>query len=97
LGSYPATIPVTGPEAVCIGSTIDLFTVASGGTWSISDPTTAALENIEDHSVKVRGVKEGRVFVTYTTGTAACQTKVTFRVKVIPATPPTIIIGMERE
>jgi hypothetical protein len=49
------------------------------------------------HKVKVHGISEGRVFVTYTIGTGTCQTRVTHRVKILPTTPPKIIIGVERE
>jgi hypothetical protein len=98
MGSYPDVDPTQGPDAVCIGDTIELSNM-SEGVWSISDPLLGEGELIPQqdvHSVKVRGVSEGRVYVTYTVGTAACQTKVTFRLKILPATTPKIIIGVEK-
>jgi hypothetical protein len=96
MGSYLGSSPTVGPESVCIGDTIELSNM-SEGVWSISDPVLGEGELIDPavHSVKLRGVSEGRVFVTYTVGTAACQTKTTHRVRILPATPPKIIIGVD--
>jgi hypothetical protein len=96
-GIYPPNTPITGSKTVCIGDTITL-TNAEDGVWSISDPLFGEGELVDpvNHSVKVRGVSEGKVFVSYTIGTGNCQTRTTFGLTVIPLSPPNIIIGIER-
>jgi hypothetical protein len=46
--------------------------------------------------VTVRGEKLGVTYVTYTVADGLCETKATYRVKIIPDTPPKVIIGVEK-
>jgi hypothetical protein len=97
-GSYPIDSPTTGPNSVCIGDTITLSNAApEGGVWSISYPSTVAeIVSQGSDSVRIKGLTEGRAFVSYTIGTGYCQTTMTSKVKVISPAPPKIIIGLER-
>jgi hypothetical protein len=96
-GSYPDYVPTTGPNIVCIGAAISLSNAAQeGGVWSVSDPAIVEIVNSTSNSVEIEGRSEGKVFVSYTTGTGNSQTKAAFGVKVLPQTPPNIIIGVER-
>jgi hypothetical protein len=98
-GTYPADdIPTTGPPAVCIGDTV-MFTNATleGGRWKVSNPSAVELIDKTPNSVKIRGVSEGRIFLSYIIGNN-CTTIITTRLKVVTAlTMPTILIGIERK
>jgi hypothetical protein len=96
-GTYPAESPITGAHSVCVGDTISLSNAAlEGGTWSVSNSSIAELVSPTTHNTGVKGLSEGEVYISYTIGLTACQTRVTFNVKVIQAIPPRIIIGVER-
>jgi hypothetical protein len=94
-GNYPPDNPTTGPNKVCMGDTVTL-TNSADGIWSISDPSTGALIDPELHSVKVKGLNKGDVYISYKVGTGDCQTIMTFLLKVVSSIPPTVIIGVER-
>jgi hypothetical protein len=95
-GSYPPYTLTTGNNVVCLGDTVTLNNSQGGGIWTISDPTTGKLVSPASGSVKVRGLKPGTVYISYTVGTGTCETKITFALKVIPSAPPTVIMGVER-
>jgi hypothetical protein len=92
---YPDVEEITGNKVVCVGKTIQLTNPTLGGEWTKGsdnitfDATTA-------NPVTVTGVTEGYAYVTYTVSSGICETTRTFKVKVIPNTPPIIIIGVER-
>ncbi|MDR2408532.1 MAG: FG-GAP-like repeat-containing protein [Bacteroidales bacterium] len=96
-GTYPADIPTTGKNKLCINDTILLNNVSiDGGVWSISNPSIIKLIDATPNSVKVVGINTGKAYVSYTTGKSSCQTKVTFQVKVFRKRNTKIIIGIER-
>jgi hypothetical protein len=86
---------ITGKNVVCINEVLQLTNQTTGGIWSVSN-NNITITDPNANPVTITGVAEGQSFVTYTIGTGNCQTKRTFRVKVISNTPPTIIIGIER-
>jgi hypothetical protein len=97
VNAYPI-VPdeIAGKEVVCISKTIELSHSTTGGSWTHNN-TNISLDNPKANPVTVRGVTEGKSFVTYTVSDGICQTKRTFRVRVIPnSSPPKIIIGIER-
>jgi hypothetical protein len=93
---FPIVAETTGDKVVCIGKPVQLSNTASNGVWrfnnanvSFSDPTA--------NPITITGVSAGNTFVSYTVSDGACETTITFRLKVIPITPPPrIIIGIER-
>jgi hypothetical protein len=96
-GQYPPDVETTGKQVVCISDTITLQNASvGGGIWTISDPSIAKIINMNLNSVEVVGLKEGSVYISYTTGVSSCITRITFRVKVIRKQKPIIIIGIER-
>ncbi|MDR2407743.1 MAG: DUF11 domain-containing protein [Bacteroidales bacterium] len=86
---------ITGEKVVCIGEEIQLSNDTLGGVWMYNN-SNISIDNPTANPVKVKGLSEGRSFITYTVSNGICQTKKTFRLKVIPNTPPKIIIGIER-
>lgn len=68
----PSPGAISGPNSVCVGSTITL-TNAGGGTWSSSDPTVATVDPVTG---VVFGVALGTVTITYSVGTGCSSTKV---------------------
>jgi hypothetical protein len=97
-GVYPAESPITGKTTICIDETVTLSNAATeGGIWSLSNTSIAEIVTQSAKSVDIKGKTTGTVYVSYTIGNIAnCQTRVTFQLKVIPSTPPEIIIGRER-
>ncbi len=73
-----APIPITGPTSVCIGATINLSDVGTGGTWT-SGATTVA--SVPLSSGIVTGMSAGTAVITYTT---PCFTS-TYTVTVYPS------------
>ncbi|MBI1837734.1 MAG: T9SS type A sorting domain-containing protein [Flavobacteriia bacterium] len=64
----PTVNPISGPTAVCVGSTINLTTSTSGGVWSSSNNTKAI---INPNGV-VSGISAGNVTMTYTLTSGNC-------------------------
>jgi uncharacterized protein YjdB len=77
--------PVTGPAFVCIGSTIMLSDITTGGTWTSSTTTVATIGLTTG---VVTGISAGTVVVTYT---SPCGYPVTISITVSPH--PSIITG----
>ncbi|MCD6010590.1 MAG: surface protein [Flavipsychrobacter sp.] len=65
---------ITGPSAVCIGSTIALSDTAAGGTWSSSNPAVAT---VGSSIGSVTGVSAGIATITYTTGSGFATIDIT--------------------
>jgi hypothetical protein len=94
---YPNPEEITGETVVCEGKTIELTNTTPNGVWTKNNDNIS-FDNPQANPVKVTGVTKGNSFVTYTVFEGVCQTKRTFRLKVIPVptTLPKIIIGVER-
>lgn len=72
---------VSGPVAVCIGSTIQM-SPNSGGTWVSNNPSVASIDN----TGLVTGIASGTVTFTYTNGTTNCTSTTTnITVNALPA------------
>ncbi len=71
---------ITGPNAVCVGSTIDLDNTTAGGTWSSSNPGRAT---VNSSTGVVTGVSAGTTSIRYTLGTG-CFRAVTVTVNGLP-------------
>ena len=63
---------LTGPTAVCVGSTITLVDGTVGGTWSLSNTSVASVDGSGD----VTGIVSGTSTLTYTLGTGCITTTV---------------------
>lgn len=62
---------LAGPSSLCLGSTATITTTSSGGSWSSSNPTVAAVNT----SGLVSSVSVGTAIISYTVATA-CSTAV---------------------
>ena len=98
VGDFPSVNPITAARnAVCNTQTVQLTCNTPNGVWSLSDNTIAGFVGVQTNTTAtVAGTAVGQVFVTYTVGSGTCQSKSTFLLKVVPNTPPTIIIGFEK-
>ena len=97
VGTFPSVDPITATKtATCEGTNIVLSCSPAGGVWSLSNQNAAIIGSNTGTSVTINGTTIGQVYVTYTLGGGTCQSKSTYLLKIIPATPPTIIIGFER-
>ncbi len=65
---------ISGPTAVCVGSTITLTDATTGGSWSSSNTSVAT---INATSGVVTGVSSGTVTITYTVGSLYATYSVT--------------------
>jgi hypothetical protein len=75
VNAVPVVAPITGPTNVCESAVADLADVTSGGGWTSSDATIAAIDPLLGI---VTGVSTGVVTITYTVSTGAgCTTYVT--------------------
>jgi hypothetical protein len=97
VGSFPSVSPITAPlPVVCRNNYLQLSNSTAGGTWSLSNGNAIMVSGPNVMPLVLQGVAEGQVYVTYTVGVGTCQSKATYSVKVVPTTPPTMIIGIER-
>ena len=79
-----AAIPsITGPAAVCAGSTISLGNTATGGTWT-SGTTAAATVTGAGTSATVGGVALGSSAITYSVS-VGCSVATTITVNPLPS------------
>ncbi|HQK67015.1 MAG TPA: hypothetical protein PLL94_02610, partial [Bacteroidales bacterium] len=76
----PLPNAITGPNAVCIGSTIDLDNTTTGGTWSSSNTARAT---VNASTGVVTGVSAGTVNIRYTLPTS-CLRSLTITVRPLP-------------
>ena len=67
----PNPAVITGPTSVCIGFSVTLADVTSGGGWTSSDPTTAT---VTPGSGIVVGIAPGTATITYTLPTGCVRT-----------------------
>ena len=71
------TIALTGPSAICKGSTTTL-SPTTGGTWASSDNTVATVTN----SGVVTGINQGTAFFTFTLTATGCTSNQSISVQV---------------
>jgi uncharacterized protein YjdB len=98
VGTFPPVDDITAvaKSAFCVDSTIQLTCATTGGTWKLSNTNATIVGTNTDNPVSIKGVMQGKTYVSYTVGTGVCQSTSTFLIKIVPATPPEIIIGFER-
>ena len=77
----PLPAAISGPGSVCLGSSITLTSITTGGTWSSSTPATAS---VGSSSGVVNGVATGAATMTYTLPTG-CNRTTTITVNPLPA------------
>ncbi len=77
----PSPGPITGPTAVCVGSTITVSDATVGGTWVSSNPGVATVGSA---SGIVTGVSAGGVVVSYVMPTG-CAATYSIIVNALPA------------
>jgi gliding motility-associated-like protein len=83
----PTVAAITGPNAVCEGSTVVLATTTTGGTWSSSNTLAATISS----TGVVTGVEAGNSVLTYTvTNANGCTNTVTAAMTVNAGTTATI-------
>ena len=68
-------VPITGPSSLCVGSTVTLNDLSSGGTWSSSNATVATVVAGPGGSGIVMGASAGTAIITYTIGTGCFVTQ----------------------
>ncbi|NDC39959.1 MAG: T9SS C-terminal target domain-containing protein, partial [Chitinophagia bacterium] len=86
INSLPVVSAISGPSAVCAGSTIRLADTMAGGVWSSSTSATATVSATGD----VTGISAGTAVISYSiTDTLGCTGAATQTVTVnaAPATP----------
>ena len=79
VNATPASI--TGPSTLCVGSTVTLHDVTTGGLWSSSSGAVAAGSS----SGVVTGVSGGTVDISYTSTTTGCASVYPVAVIQVPA------------
>jgi hypothetical protein len=96
VNEYPGVEEITGNKAVCLGKTIQLSNPTLGGVWTKGSNNITFDDPLTSNPITITGVTEGYAYVTYTVSSGICETKRTFKVKIISNTQPTIIIGIKR-
>jgi len=85
--SNGAGLPVTGPTAICLGSSDTLANAAGGGTWTSSNPAIATIDPVTGvvttHTV---GSDTITYNVTYSCGTVASTTVITISIAPVAGT-----------
>ncbi len=82
----PVPSPITGPSAVCSGSSIALADITVGGTWSSS---TTTIGTIGSSSGTVAGISIGTTTISYTLPTGCRMTTI-----VTVSTTPVSVTGV---
>jgi len=84
-------LPITGVDNVCVGTTITLSDVISGGTWNSSNAGVATVNG----SGIVTGVSSGTSVISYTViNLNGCITTVTYLITVNPLPVVATITGL---
>lgn len=95
VGYYTFTVnplpdPISGPAGVCVGSTITVSTLSSGGTWSSS---ATGIATIHPLTGLISGILPGTATISYVFPTG-CYTTRTVVVHPLPTfTYPTLCVG----
>ena len=84
--------PITGPNQVCVGSTISLTDATAGGTWTSSNTTVATVTIGPVGGGVVFGNNPGTTTITYTLGSGCSATHiVTVNANPNPITGPNVV------
>ncbi|MBX2907117.1 MAG: Ig-like domain-containing protein, partial [Taibaiella sp.] len=96
VGVPPAVSDITGPSVVCVGSTVTLGNSTTGGSWTTSDITHAAVSS----AGIVTGVGEGTATISYSVhnGCGYSSTSKVLTVNPLPTVatitgPSTVCVG----
>ncbi|WP_171610013.1 Ig-like domain-containing protein, partial [Limnovirga soli] len=87
VSALPVIAPITGPDSVCVGHTINLSEVTAGGSWLSNNSGIATITN----TGLVTGISAGTVRISYTVINAAgCSDSVskTIVVSALPVIAP---------
>ncbi len=88
VNALPTVAAISGVNSVCVGKTITLSDVTTGGTWSSSDVLVA---KVNSTTGVVTGVASGAVTITYTTAPSnGCTNSTTAPVTINLTPAPTI-------
>jgi hypothetical protein len=94
---YPIVGESYGERVVCLDGEIQLSNTTPDGVWTTSRSIPkATLVNPSKNTVTVRGEKLGVTYVTYTVSDGLCETKATYKIRIIPDEPVKVIIGVEK-
>ena len=88
--TLPSISPVTGTDTVCVGATVTLHDIASGGTWSTTAATAAS---IDPSSGILTGVNAGSATAVYTMTNSCGSDSSTYSVRVLPLPVSGVISG----
>jgi hypothetical protein len=98
--AFPDLLPTTGSSVFCQDSTLILTnnSIIPTGYYSSWRKNNGNIDFLEtgEHTVKVKGLRAGKSYVSYTVTDGFCGTTETYQVKVISNTPPNIKIGFEK-
>ena len=95
--AFPKVDPITAKGSiVCVNSDIELNCNTLGGVWKLSNGNAQIIGNQTDNPIKIRGLAEGKLYISYTVGTGMCQSTSTFLLKVTPLSPPELKIGIQK-
>lgn len=72
-------VTISGPNAVCMGSTIQLQASKNGGIWSSND---TGIATVNGSSGVVTPVSEGMAVIKYFTNSGSCQNESTYTITV---------------
>lgn len=75
---------ITGPSAVCAGSSILLSNSVAGGVWSLSSTSVASLSTSTGATTVLTGISGGATTVYYTVG-SGCTTSTLITVNPLPS------------
>ncbi|MES2704232.1 MAG: Ig-like domain-containing protein [Bacteroidota bacterium] len=81
--TLPSAGSITGPSTVAVSNTITLANAATGGVWSSSHPSRAAV----DVDGVVTGVSGGTATISYTVSNAGCTVRSTKAISVTLSRP----------
>lgn len=89
VNTMPDSGTISGPDRVCVGSTISLTESSPGGVWSSSIPAVATITS----SGTVSGISGGTTTISYVMSTPYCTARTTKIVTVDPLAVPGTIAG----
>ena len=97
VAAFPTVYAITAEKnAVCENANMQLSCSTIGGVWTLSNNYAQIVGNSNDNPITVKGITEGKTYVSYTVGTGICKTTVTFLLKIVSLSPPEIKIGIEK-
>ncbi len=88
LSAFAGTI--TGASSVCVGASVTLTDLVSGGTWSSS---ATGIATVNPSTGKVTGVSAGNAIITYFVTTSCGTASTTANITVIDLPSPGVISG----